>query len=317
LYLVLSILVYAAILRKAAVKSVSEKVAVWWMAGIFLTLLSCGVYWGLQGALLEMFRQLVAAPLTTYAKTSSAPFPMFGARNSPAQNVMIGLFYGAPSTMVVMAGWLWARVRHGGWNRVDARLALALAWSALFYCQALTRSDLSHFLITLVPFLVLCAWSWSALRAGRGASVVAGCAVAGVLVMARPAVFPERAGEQLVDVERAGVRARNGAALAAFVRQVREQVPANRSILCLPYQPMLYFLCERRNPTRWNYLWPGDQTAEDHDRLIQEARGDPPALVLIDGEKQLRTYAPAIVEYVHRAYTKAAEVGAMSVYVPK
>jgi hypothetical protein len=34
----------------------------------------------------------------------------------------------------------------------------------------------------------------------------------------------------------------------AFLEKVQEIAPAEHSILVLSYQPMVYFLCERRNP---------------------------------------------------------------------
>jgi hypothetical protein len=55
----------------------------------------------------------------------------------------------------------------------------------------------------------------------------------------------------------------------------------------------------------------------DHQELIEEAQRDPPALVLLDGEQLLRTYAQPIVDYVRRRYAKDAQAGPMSVYVPK
>jgi hypothetical protein len=78
---------------------------------------------------------------------------------------------------------------------------------------------------------------------------------------------------------------------------------------------MFYFLCERRNPTRWNYLWPGDQTARDHERFIEEAERDPPAVVLLSDQRELDTYAPAIVAYVDAHYIRTDQVGRIAIYV--
>jgi hypothetical protein len=320
-YLIISIVAYIAILRKIAVdpasKSSTTKLALGWIVGIALVLLPCAILWAVEGALPAMFRQLVLAPLTTYAKTSSAPFPRFSLLTSPAQDVLINLFYCVPFVVILCVIGLRRQVRKRGWSLRETRLAFATIWSALFFCQAITRSDLSHLLITLVPFFVMCAWAWNALHAGLAWHISNACAVAALLWTAAPAVFPETAGEQKVDLPRAGVFAKGGAALAAFVRSVQSQVPPNRPILCLPYQPMLYFLSQRRNPTRWNYLWPGDQSPEDHQTLIDEARHDPPTLVFIVEENQLRLYAPAIVDYFNVNYKKTAQVGTMSVYAPK
>ena len=78
---------------------------------------------------------------------------------------------------------------------------------------------------------------------------------------------------------------------------------------------MFYFLCERRNPTRWNYLWPGDQTARDYEHLIDEAEHDPPAVVLLSEQRELAAFAPAIVEYVQGHYIRADDGGDLAIYV--
>lgn len=102
------------------------------------------------------------------------------------------------------------------------------------------------------------------------------------------------------------------------VRIIQSYAPADRSILCLPYEPMLYFLCERRNPTRWNYLWPGDQTPREHQEMIQQARSDPPAAVLIiEGKPDVRLCAGAVLDYVNAEYEHAGDLGSIRIYLPR
>ena len=78
---------------------------------------------------------------------------------------------------------------------------------------------------------------------------------------------------------------------------------------------MFYFLCERRNPTRWNYLWPGDQSAQDHERLIDEAERDPPAVVLLAQQREVAAFAPTIIEYLRVHYLWSGNVGDIGIYV--
>jgi hypothetical protein len=80
---------------------------------------------------------------------------------------------------------------------------------------------------------------------------------------------------------------------------------------------MFYFLAERRNPTRWNFLWPGDQTPEDHEALIWQAQQDPPAVVVLTEEENLAGYAPKIVEWVHANYQPLVKTTRLTVYVPR
>src|SRR2546423_10031701 len=109
----------------------------------------------------------------------------------------------------------------------------------------------------------------------------------------------------MLKLERGGVRIEKAQFVEDFVRQLQDYVPPTRSILALPYQPMFYFLCERRNPTRWNYLWPGDQTPRDHQALIEQAKRDPPVLILLTHEEEMIPYAPAILDMSTRNILRA------------
>jgi hypothetical protein len=86
-------------------------------------------------------------------------------------------------------------------------------------------------------------------------------------------------------------------------------------VLSLVLLPMFYFLGERQNPTRWNYLWPGDQTARDYAALIEQAERNLPAVILLSDEQELSTFASPIVDYVAAHYTRTDRVGRITVYV--
>jgi hypothetical protein len=180
-------------------------------------------------------------------------------------------------------------------------------------------------LITLPPFFLLTAYCWRIVLHLLGewrivkiaASIIAAVAVACFLWIIHPVSLPDVAKQnETLDLNRGGVRVEKGAVATAFIRQIQGDVPATRSILALPYQPMFYFLCERRNPTRWNYLWPGDQTRRDHELLIEQAKRDPPAIVLLTHEEEMVPYAPAILDYVRREYSKSGSLGPLTVYLP-
>jgi hypothetical protein len=141
--------------------------------------------------------------------------------------------------------------------------------------------------------------------------------VAWFLLSTNPVFLRDEGLLEEMPLPRAGVRAYRGASVADFIRKVQASTPAGRSILCLPYQPMVYFLSERRNPTRWDYIWPGDQSAEEYERLIREARRDPPAVVVIIGGADMGRYAPAILDYVHAEFRNANWGSGVSVYLPK
>ncbi|HEV2392630.1 MAG TPA: glycosyltransferase family 39 protein [Verrucomicrobiae bacterium] len=340
-YLAVSTLVYSLALNYARGVPISKpemkRVVAFWASGLIAVLLPFGIYWTAKGALPDMFKQLVVFPLTIYAKTSSSPFPSVSSGLTFGPQAYLVLYYLAPLVEILAALELARRFARGRFGLQEATLTFLVAWSALFYCQVLARSDLCHLLITLPPFFILCALCFKAIQApfvdivtqaykNHSASVLAKTIICGLastavlcfLWLLTPALLcPALPAADRVPLERAGVRLPGADNLKALVESLQRLAPPGHPILCLPYQPMFYFLCNRPNPTRWNYLWPGDQTLAEHQALIQQARNNPPTIVLTTAEADMQSYAPAILDYVHQEYRLIGDVGGvMRIYVP-
>ena len=179
--------------------------------------------------------------------------------------------------------------------------------------------------MTLPPFFLLTAFAWSIVRkliANRTVdtllSSVLTIVIASYLWMIRSLALPDMSHEtELLNLPRGGVRIANAPMIANFFQTLQAAVPHDRSILVLPYQPMFYFLAERRNPTRWNYLWPGDQTEQDYRTLIAEAERDRPAVVLLSEQNEVASFAPTIMDYVRGHYDQTGSVGDINIYVSR
>ena len=301
-----------------------KRALVLWLAGIAIVLIPAIVVWWSVGALPEMFRQLILFPFTTYRKTSSLPFPRFTVWRSVWDTAVVLLFYLPPFVQTIGLIYVVRSVINRRFSRREALLTFLVIWSALFYLQVIIRSDFTHLAITLPPFFLLTTFGWAILRQTIAShrrlelalSTVVAILVASFLWILHSFALPDvtRANEQLA-LDRGGVRIEHAHVVADFVRHLQATVPPDRSILALPYQPMFYFLCERRNPTRWNYLWPGDQTAQDHERLIEEAERAPPAIVLLAERRDVAAFAPTIIEYLRAHYLWTADVGDIGIYV--
>jgi hypothetical protein len=329
-YTMMSIFALAIALGIARADSISrsdlKQALLFWFAGIAIVLIPAIFVWWKIGALPDMFRQLILFPFITYRKTSSVPFPKLFLWRSVWETTVRFLFYLPLFVQAIATLYLVRSLLSRRFRRREAILAFLIIWSALFYLQVIIRSDIIHLVITLPPFFLLVAFGWSIVREKIGNHRklhIALCAVSAALVVwfvCVPFALPHvsQKNEQLT-LERGGVRISpaQAAVIADFVRHVQASVPPDRSILVLPYMPMFYFLCERRNPTRWNYLWPGDQTAEDHEHLIEEAERDPPALVLLSQEREVAAFAPAITEYLRAHYLWTGDVGDVGIYVRK
>ncbi len=64
------------------------------------------------------------------------------------------------------------------------------------------------------------------------------------------------------------------------VRDLLERVKPGDSVFVYPYKPLLYFLTQTKNPTRYSYLQPGLMTAEDEQSALADLRRSPPQWML-------------------------------------
>jgi hypothetical protein len=341
-YLALAVLTFGLILKYPGRQGADEhplEMLAFWAAGTAVPLLLLAVPWLVAGSIPDMFKQLVLFPLTTYARTSSLPLPVVDLSAGGQWAMLASMFYLVPTFYVLAAlRLLWTALARRCFD-TDLRIqTFLLVFSILFYCQALTRSDFYHLLITLSPFFIVLAWTAEDVSRSIGGAVNArvrawplswvtptailgtfGAIGAWLLLQVSPATLastkrPMRA----LDLERGGVEMDSSPAesLEGIVSLIQKYASPDRSILSLPYNPMLYFLAERRNPTRWNYLWPGDQTADDHRAMLEQARNDPPAVIVISGEKEMQRDAPTIMDYVHSRFQFKEQLGRWSIYLP-
>jgi len=340
LYLTLSILAFAIALKFTPESRASlpkpGRLLLWWGSGLLTVAIPLGIFWWVKRAWGKMFSQLVVFPLSTYAKTSSRSYPHWNTHVAFSENAVTLLFYISPVLQAAILIWLLVRVIRRQYRLPEAVMTFLLVWAALFYLQGATRSDWHHLLITLPPLFILvsCAcrffveklddlssqWSvarWPAKITKGTPRALAGAVLIWFLWAVTPACLPDLTNKTALPIPRGQVRIEGGERMANFIQLVQKAAAPDRSILSLPYYPILYFLSERRNPTQWNYLWPGDQTTEDHKALIEQAKKDPPALIVIVKEKEMRFYAPLILDYVHNNYRLAGDSGELAVYLPE
>jgi hypothetical protein len=329
LYLAVSIAVLTIALSRAGdlqmATSELKPIVTMWLFGAGIVAITLTLFWHTQQALPAMFKQLVVFPITTYWKTSSHPFQKLNAQLPLSLNAMTLLYYLAPAVAILASTWIICRIIHTRFYSREAFLTFLVTWSLLFYCQVLTRSDPVHLLITFPPLFILLAYCWGIVVANFGTkrvikiitSLIAGAVAICFLCFISPVVLPNltKMNERL-SLPRGGVRIEYGTFTTDFIRRLQDYVPRDRPILALPYQPMFYFLCERRNPTRWNYLWPGDQTIDDYNMFVEQLKNDPPVVVLVNNENQTRDL-PFILDYLHREYRHVQDVSSVAIYVPR
>lgn len=327
LYLCIAIVVFILFLRLSISSTARtlkpQRLSFAWAGGAWTVMLPVMAYWLYSGAISAIYEQLVLFPLLRYRSTSSRPMPVFSSELTSQQTALVSLFYIPLLIEGATFAWLLVAYFRRRLNDSHGPLLFILVLAALYYCQVLTRSDLYHLLITLSPLFVLCGWWIETISRSRRFASAAALVAIGVFgtwlgwQTTRVFLFDTEKPVRVLalDNARLNVEPRLAASLEFVVDEIRRHADPGSSILSLPYQPMYYFLAQRRNPTHWNYLWPGDQTAGDHDELVRQARQDPPAVVVITGREQVRSYAPTVVEYIERNYGLAEAVGETSLYL--
>jgi hypothetical protein len=294
-----------------------------WLIGIGVVVIPAFLVWWTIGALGETYRQLVVFPFATYRKTSALPFPRITAGKTPAEIAVVVLYYLPPLVQASVGIYLAQLIVRHRYRFQHAILAFLFIWSALFYLQVIVRSDQTHLLITLPPFFLLSGFAWSVVCrqiSNRPARMIFSSALAILIALflwtVHTILLPDisRATEPLA-VARGGVRIEQQRRVTDFVHGLQQYVPPTQSMLALPYQPMFYFLSERRNPTRWNYLWPGDQRAQDFEQFIEEMKHDPPAVILLSEEREFGKYAAPISKYIDRQYVREKRFGNLVIYI--
>jgi 4-amino-4-deoxy-L-arabinose transferase-like glycosyltransferase len=291
-----------------------------WTLGLLGVLLPLALFWWSSDAVRPMFQQLVVFLAARYSEASGLPFPR------PRQLIPLasggrfpGLFFFGPPLALAAAAFVWARrARRRGVSPELSRVAFVIALAALFDLQVLVRADPWHLVMALPPTFVVCGWLFERMPLAQPLRWVAlALAAAGLFAVQQLARPP--AADRLVALDGAAAGVRVPPADAAFLRTAIEKTqvyaPADRAIFVVPYQPMMYLLAERRNPTRWNYLWPGDQSEDDLDKLVEDLQRDPPAVVLVFRTEGVILPSP-LRDLLASSYRLDDQVGALDFYLP-
>ena len=95
-------------------------------------------------------------------------------------------------------------------------------------------------------------------------------------------------------------------------------------ILALPLNPIFYFLTDRVNPTRYEWVLPGMLSENEELKMVDTLRDNLPKLVVyidiaIDGkdERRLKNYAPHLYKFLVDSYGFQEMIGLFQILLPK
>ena len=205
------------------------------------------------------------------------------------------------------------------------RLALALFGSVL-YLRATGRSDYYHLAPILFPAYVLGVdwlargWRRFALPRRRllayplvGAVLLASLTIHDFDEAVRGAL--DRDGK--IEIMPGGPLVDRSQALDDLVADLRRRTQPGEPIVVLPWYPILYFLADRPNPTRFDWLFPGYLTTESEvARFLDEIDRSSTKVVVyspisIDGlpDRSLAAFAPEIDRFLLRRFQPTKRYG--------
>jgi 4-amino-4-deoxy-L-arabinose transferase-like glycosyltransferase len=138
------------------------------------------------------------------------------------------------------------------------------------------RSDVAHLAyIAALPYAVagILLYRWLPARPRAWIAIWGG---AWATVFALQAQLPGR----LLPLHTPVGDVRASAADAPAIQELLTRVGPHQSLFVYPYKPLLYFLTQTKNPTRYSYLFPGMMTSEDAGIALSELEAQPPDWVL-------------------------------------
>lgn len=119
---------------------------------------------------------------------------------------------------------------------------------------------------------------------------------------------------------------RASAADTPAIAELLARVRPHQTLFVYPYKPLLYFLTQTKNPTRFSYLLPGFMTEPDADLVLAELKARPPDWVLyldlsqaefervFPSAKNLAWHFPALENWIKCNY-RSAGAPALADYV--
>ena len=199
-------------------------------------------------------------------------------------------------------------------------LAIAIA-GAMLLLQTWPRADLTHLLFGIQPTFVLFAYVtdrvWRTMRAGTGRHLVVSAVL--LLIMLLPHALLLWNGYRRTDWEYAnyvaplrserarGVRAVpiEAQRIDTVTRYVAEHTSADETIFVVPWAAGFYFLADRKNPTRIDFMLFEDPEA--YPCLLASLEEQPPKYVIYGytwdvDERRFRDYAAPIDGYIRSRY---------------
>lgn len=243
--------------------------------------------------------------------------------------VLNGLFWIALLMLAIATAVLMLRMLRRDGLRDGAR-RYALPFMATFHALVAVHYQIPIYLLytvglSLAGLLWLGAAHSAAARHGTVALAALVCGIGLCFQAGQPldrglvGIVTGQRADAPVDTGLAKASLRIGANEAATYRDIvaliERETPADAAILAIPFNPELYVLSGRRNPTRFFNVAMGVPTDRALDELLETLRNDPPRLVFFRPDDKYNTSRTArIMDIVRTRYDALPSHGSFEIY---
>ncbi|MEZ4281399.1 MAG: hypothetical protein R3F21_17485 [Myxococcota bacterium] len=313
----------------------------WIALGVSAVVVPIGFFYAMQGALGDLLLAVFWTSFGQYLEGGEFNLPMPGFELWPGEWSRRGIRrwfvsweFRIPLVLYLAALFEFARAQ---WHRRRSRsaeplapatlerLALAL-FGAVLYLRATGRSDYYHLAPVLFPAYVLGAdWlarGWRRWAPARTAWIahplvlLALVASLGIHEFDRALRRHRDSGDKL-EIMPGGPLVARSQALDDLIADLRRRTAPGEPIVVLPWYPIVYFLADRPNPTRFDWLFPGYLTTDaEVAEFIDEIDRSPARVavyspVSIDAlpDRSLAAFAPEIDRFLKRRFAPVKRYG--------
>jgi phage shock protein PspC (stress-responsive transcriptional regulator) len=270
------LLVAGAVIVALLFSSSPRQLAVYFLLGVAIPLLTTAAVLGWQGALLPMQASFGWAS-SHYRYANRVPYgfvpPELGHEDiSLLRRILVYVPAALPVIAIALFGWMKLRGLNGTAS-LKVVLAAGLAVAAACYPR-IASNNLLFAAPLLLCFVIVVAANWFQPRTYRRALLLLiGVSLFGVFwtITGQPAL--ERVDSQLGELKTSPREAQN-------IRFATNVISPGDTLFVYPYQPIWYALTAGINPTRYDFLQPGMMTLQDEAVALSELTAHPPDWVI-------------------------------------
>lgn len=308
-------------------------------SGAFLVNLPLLLWLVWNDSLLAMWRHILLIPMSDFSREAALPYPSLWPLwpNFPRVDLQVSIVFLAliPFAHLVVTGlWVAQRIRDFGGEkspssdtrRLSAQEALIILYSGFAFLGNFPRPDYGHLIFNMSAGFITLMILASRIHAniqhhwGRFPAWVAMLVLATLLFRPlfeqgiRNTLWTVGTRDSVLDTPRAGIKV--SATAANIVNDVLAQLQrikaSGEEVFITPHAPLLFFLADVRNPTRYEVLMAGNYERGTMQEVIELLKKKRVGWVVLRhwpaDNLMMSDYAPEFTAFINQTYESTLRV---------